>query len=186
MTSRIQRRSPLAIAFVTALVLAISACRGTSPERQDETPREAEASQPSALLLAIEWTDGDLEKSAERNAYGSKAEAILARSADGALVLTPQTSQDHVATAFTPLQSYDGERSLELFLDVRTAGGDACVANLQDQAFNMILAVPCRNAGEQRATVNVPKTVSSVRLYFQSASREPIRLPARVRLTEHR
>lgn len=163
----------------------MAACRGSGPERQEQTQREPEGSQSSAPI-AIEWTDADLEKSAERNAYGSKPEALLARSADGVLVFTPHTPQDHVATTFTELQSYDGDRTLELVLDAQTAGGDACVANLQDQAFNMIVTAPCRNAGEQRVTVKVPKTVTGVRLYFQSASREPVRLPARVRVTEHR
>ena len=163
----------------------MTACRGSTPERTEQTPRETETSLVPAPI-AIEWTDADLEESAERNAYGSKPEAILARSADGYLVFTPATPQDHIATTFTQLQSYDGDRSLELVLDVRTPGGETCVANLQDRAFNILLAAPCRNAGEQRATVKVPKTVTGVRLYFQSASREPVKLPARVRLTEHR
>lgn len=170
------------LVIVISLGLLIASCGRSASERQ-EGDGETKA-QPGPL--AVEWTDGDLEKDASRIGYGSKPDAMLTRDAAGALVFTPQTAQDHVATQFTALAPSDRSRSLELVLDMKSPGGEACVANLQDQAFNVLATVPCRSTGEQRATAQVPQTVSGVRVYFVSASLEPLHLPARMRLTEHR
>jgi hypothetical protein len=169
---------------LVALALTIAACRGASSDGQP-TASETDAP-PSSGPISVEWTDVDLEKNASRNGYGSKPDGILSRSAEGTLVFAPETAQDHIATPFTGLDAFDGDRSLELSVDTSTAGGESCVANLQDQAFNVLGTVPCRTAGEQHATVKVPAGVTGVRVYFLSASREPIRLPSRMRLTEHR
>jgi hypothetical protein len=169
------------LVIVISLGMVIAAC-GRSTSRQEGQSETKDSPGP----LAIEWTDADLEKDGSRIGYGSKPEAILARDADGALVFTPETPQDHLATPFTSLQAYDGSRSLELVIDSKAPGGDACVANLQDQAFNVLTTVPCRTAGEQRATATVGPAVTGVRVYFLSAKREPLRLPARMRLTERR
>jgi hypothetical protein len=163
--------------------MLVVSCERSTPERQ-EVQGGTEA--PPAGPLSIEWTDADLEKNASRIGYGSKPEALLTRDTGGALVFTPQTAEDHLATQFTSLQAYEGRRSLELVLDVKSPGGDACVANLQDQAFNVLATVPCRTVGEPRATAAVPSTVNGVRVYFLSTKLEPLRLPARMRLTEHR
>jgi hypothetical protein len=168
---------------VISIALLAASCGRSTPERQDG---QGDTKTPPTGALAIEWTDSDLEKDASRVGYGSKPEAILARDAGGALVFTPQTAEDHLATQFAPLQAYDGSRSLELVLDVKSPGGEACVATLQDQAFNVLATVPCRTTGEQRATAAVPSTVNSVRVYFLSAKLEPLHLPARMRLTEQR
>jgi hypothetical protein len=170
--------------ILNAAVLLIASCRGATSEteQQTTTPTAVEASGP----LAIAWTDADLEKDASRIGYGSKPEAILARDAEGALVFTPQTPQDHVATPFTSLQTYEGRRSLELVLDVKADGGDACVGYLQDQAFVVLATVPCRSAGEHRVTANLGSAVTGIRVYFLSAKLEPVRLPARMQLTERR
>lgn len=171
------------ILIMPAVVLLMASCRGaTSDTEEQATAKNLQASGP----IALEWTDADLEKDASRIGYGSKPEAIVARDAAGALVFTPETPQDHVATQFTSLQTHDGRRSLELVLDVKTPGGDACVAHLQDQAFVVLATVPCRAAGEQRVTANLGSAVTGIRVYFQSAKLEPLRLPARMRLTEHR
>jgi hypothetical protein len=50
----------------------------------------------------------------------------------------------------------------------------------------VLTTVPCRAAGEQRATASVGPKVTGVRVYFLSAKLEPLRLPARMRLTERR
>ena len=170
--------------IVTILGLAFVSCRGTTSDTEQQAAPAKSAQ--SAGLLTVEWTDADLEKDASRIGYGSKPEAMLARDGEGALVFLPQTAQDHLATQFVELTPYDGGRSFELVLDVKFAGGEACAANLQDQAFNVLGTVPCRDAGEQRATAQVPSTVTGVRVYFLSAKLEPLRLPARMRLTEHR
>jgi hypothetical protein len=169
------------IAWMIALALVAACGRSASEPPADR----AETKSPTGPLT-VEWTAVDLEKNASRIGYGSKPDAMVTRDADGALVFTPQTAQDHVATEFASLQPYDGSRSLELVLDVASPGGDACVANLQDQAFNVLATVPCSAAGEQRATAAVPASVNGVRVYFLSAKLEPLRLPSRMRLTEHR
>lgn len=169
--------------LMAAIAALFMACRGaTSDDQPGTVAQTAQATGP----LAIDWTDADLEKDASRIGYGSKPEAILARGADGALVFTPQTPQDHVATPFTSLQTYEGRRSLELVLDVKTPGGDACVAHLQDQAFVVLATVPCRSPGEHRVTANLGSAVTGIRVYFLSAQLEPLRLPSRMRLTERR
>jgi hypothetical protein len=171
------------LVIAIALGLLIASCGRSTSERPEG---EGETKNASAGALAIEWTDADLEKNASRFGYGSKPEAILARDSGGVLVFTPQTAQDHIATQFLSLRPHDGSRSLELVLDVKTPGGDACLATLQDQAFNALATVPCHTAGEQRATAAVPSTVTSVRVYFLSAKLEPLRLPARMQLTDRR
>jgi hypothetical protein len=173
-----------------ALTLTLVSCLGTAcreePRQKPDTPAPSEsAAQPSAPI-AVEWTDDQLEKNGARFGYGSKPDAILARSPEGVLVFRPQTEKDHVATEFTQLQAYDGTRSLELILDVQSPGGPTCAAHLQDQSFNELATVPCTAAGEQRQSATVPPNVTGVRVYFLSATREPVRLPRRIRLIEHR
>jgi hypothetical protein len=172
------------VLVVTTVVLVMAACRGATPDTEQQTT-PAQTSQASGPL-AIEWTDADLEKDASRIGYGSKPEGMVARDAEGALVFTPQTPQDHLATPFTALQAYEGRRSLELVLDVKSPGGDACVAHLQDQAFVVLATVPCRSSGEHRVTANLGSASTGIRVYFLSAKLEPVRLPARMRLTERR
>jgi len=163
----------------------LSACRGSAPEKQQ--PASSEATPPTVSApLAVEWTDSDLENHLARIGYGSKPKEILARNADKALVFTPETPRDHVATAFMELAPYKGERSLELSVDAKAPGGEACLAVLQDQAFNILTTVPCQTAGEQHAIAKVPSTVTTVRVYFPSGKLVPIRLPAHVRLSEQR
>jgi hypothetical protein len=168
-----------------ALALSVSACGGGSSDRQEQAPSKTTEAQP-ASPLSIEWTEADLETNAARIGYGSKPAEIVARSADGALVFTPQTARDHVATAFTPVPAYAGDRSLEVLLDVKSPGGEGCLAHLQDQAYNELATVPCGNAGEQRATAKLPDSVTSVRVYFMSPDQKPLPLPARMQLIEHR
>src|SRR5687767_6343936 len=169
--------------IVISLAVLIASCGRSASERQEQSETK---DTPAAGPVAVEWTEADLEKDASRIGYGSKPEAMLARDADGALVFTPQTARDHLATQFTSLQAYDGSRSLELVLDVKSPGGDACVAHLQDQAFVVLATVPCRATGEQRVRANLGSATTGIRVYFQSAKLEPLRLPARMRLTERR
>lgn len=169
--------------IVISFAVLIASCGRSTPERQEQSETK---DTPAAGPVAVEWTDADLEKDASRIGYGSKPEAMVARDAEGALVFTPQTPQDHVATPFTSLQTYEGRRSLELVLDVKSPGGDACVAHLQDQAFVVLATVPCRTPGEHRVTANLGSAVTGIRVYFLSAKLEPVRLPARMRLTERR
>lgn len=172
------------VLIVPAVVLLMTSCRGATSDTEQQTTA-AEMPQANGPL-AIDWTDADLEKDASRIGYGSKPEAMLARDAGGDLVFTPQTPQDHVATPFTSLQTYDGRRSLELVLDVKSPGGDACVAHLQDQAFVVLATVPCRSVGEHRVTANLGSAVTGIRVYFLSAKLEAVHLPARMQLTERR
>jgi hypothetical protein len=170
--------------IVSTAALLMASCGGATSE--SDQPGAAAKSAPATGPLAIEWTDADLEKDASRIGYGSKPEAMLTRDAEGALVFTPETPRDHLATPFTSLQTYEGRRSLELVLDVKSPGGDACVAHLQDRAFVVLATVPCRSAGEHRVTANLGSAVTGMRVYFLSANLEPLRLPARMRLTERR
>ena len=133
----------------------------------------------------MEWTDTDLETDTARIGYGSNPKGILARK-DGALVFTPQTPRDHIASRFIELPAYNGSRELELVLDMKSAGGDACEAVVQDQDFNTVIVVPCRAAGEQKAAAKVLPSVRTVRLYFPSPKQAPMQLPSRVKLVEHR
>jgi hypothetical protein len=186
MTSQTHSLSQLGYWIVAgALALSLASCRGSSSDQPGQDAAKVDRPQ-SAEPLSVEWTDADLEKNASRNGYGKKPASILARAADGALVFTPETVKDHVSTQFVGLAAYDGDRSLELSLDMKSPGGETCVANLQDQAYNVLATVPCRTAGEQRTTAKVASTVTGVRVYFLSASAEPLRLPARMRLVEHR
>ena len=169
---------------IAAIVLTTAACRNTAPDEKSEAPAETPAAAPSGPL-ALEWSDQDFEKTAERIGYGPNPPGLLARSPEGALLFVPQTFRDHIATKFIPLSQHAGDRSLELVLDVKTPGGQACEGWIQDQAFNTLVTVPCRAAGEQKATTKVPESVSSVRVYFQSPKREQVQLPARIRLVEH-
>lgn len=117
--------------------------------------------------------------------YGPNPTATLQRKAD-ALIFTPETERDHIAMPFTPMSSYTGSRSLELIVDAESPGGMSCAANLQDQGYHLLTMVPCAAAGEQRQMVAVKPDVTGTRVYFRSATREPIRLPHRIRLIEHR
>ena len=171
--------------IVIALALTAAACRGGTSEQKEQASSAPETLDP-ATPLTVEWTDADLEKSAERIGYGSKPDGMLARNGEGLLVFTPETDRDHVATRFTPLPAHEGERTLELVVEAKSPGGAACLANLQDQAFNVLATVPCAATGQQQASAKVPASVTGVRVYFLSAKREPLRLPVRMRLTEHR
>src|SRR5262245_43723256 len=133
----------------------------------------------------MEWTDTDIETDTSRIGYGSNPKGILARK-DGALVFTPQTPRDHIASRFIELPAYGGSRELELLVNVKTAGGDACEADVQDQDFNVLITVPCGTVGEQKATAKVKPSVRTVRLYFPSPKQAPMQLPSRVKLVEHR
>ena len=169
----------LAIAVIVTIALTNAACRGSSPERGENAPAV------SASGLNMEWTEADLETDTSRIGYGSNPKGILARK-DGALVFTPQTPRDHIASRFIELPPADAGRELELALDVKAPGGDACQAVLQDQAFNMLVAVPCGTVGEHKASAKVSGSVRTVRLYFQSPQQAQMKLPARVTLVEHR
>ena len=170
------------LAFVVAILLAavVSSCQG-SPQEQAQNESAGASSGPLG-----EWTDVDLEKNMSRIGYGATPKNILTRGSDGGLVFAPETPQDHIATPFIELRAQSGDRSLDLSVDMTVAGGESCVANLQDDAYNVIATVPCQTTGTQQATVKVPAPVKSVRVYFQSAARQPIRLPTHMRLSEQR
>lgn len=171
--------------IVIVLALTAASCRGTTSEQKEE-PAGASAAPTATPLLSLDWTDADLEKNVAQVGYGPKPKGILARGADGSLVFTPETAKDHVATNFMALQPYDGERSLDVVLDAKVPGGPTCEVFLQDQGYNLIGTVPCKTSGEQKGTAKVPGNVTGVRVYFLSATREPVRIPARIRLIEHR
>ena len=172
---------------VVTLAVMMASCGRSTPEGEKKTPSETAAPTPAGPApLVVEWSDADMEKNTARIGYGPKPKEIVARNKDGALIFTPETPKDHLATAYTELPPYNGDRSLELSVQAQSPGGAACVANLQDQAFNVLATVPCQTAGEQHASVKVPGTVTGVRIYFQSAKREPIRLPVHMRLSEQR
>ena len=172
--------------LVATITLAGVACRNTASDQQEQAPAAAppEASQPAASL-PLEWTDADLEKMAQRIGYGKNPSGLLKRTPDGALVFVPETRQDHIASGFIPVPSHDGGRSLELVLDVKTAGGPSCAGSLQDQAFNVLVVVPCGTTGEHKATTKIADSVTGVRLYFPSPKGEQIPLPSRVHVVEH-
>ena len=177
-------RNNLALAAViSAIALAGTACGDSSPDQKEQAPA-AVATEPAASL-PLEWTDMDLEKMAQRIGYGKNPSGLLRRSPDGALLFVPETKQDHIASGFIPVPADDGERSLELVLDVKTAGGPSCEGTLQDQAFNVLVVVPCRTTGEHKATAKIAASVSAVRLYFPSPKGEQIQLPTRVHVVEH-
>lgn len=181
-------RVPVAMGAIVSIIATIAftgvACRNSTPE---ETPSSAATETTRTdLPLSLDWTDADLEKMAQRIGYGSNPSSVLARNAEGVLTFIPQTNRDHIATEFIELAKHDGDRSLELILDVRSPGGQSCEASLQDQAFNMLATVPCRDIGEHRATARLSDRVSSVRLYFESPRRERVQLPIRVQVVEHR
>ena len=169
---------------IAAIVLTTAACRNTAPDEKPESPAETPAAAPS-WPLALEWSDQEFEKTAERIGYGPNPPGLLARSPEGSLLFVPQTFRDHIATKFMPLAENTGDRSLELTLEVTAPGSAACEGWIQDQAFNTLMTVPCRAAGEQKATAKVPRSVTSVRVYFQSPKREQVQLPARITLVEH-
>ena len=172
-------------AVLAALALMIPACGGSNSDQREQGPALTETAAPGPAL-SVEWTNADMEQATERIGYGSAPKGILARNAEGVLVFTPQTERDHIATRFTALPDHGGERTLELVLDMKSPGGEACTANLQDQAFNVLTTVPCKDAGEQRATAKVPAGVTRIRVYFQSPKRQPLHLPAGMRILEHR
>lgn len=180
---RIGDRHTLTAGVIVTFALTLVACGGSNPEER-QPDKAPELTTPSAGLT-MEWTDTDLETDTSRVGYGSNPKGILARK-DGALVFTPQTPRDHIASRFIELPAYDGSRELELVLDVKTAGGDACQAAVQDQNFNTLLTVPCRSVGEQKASATVSPGVRTVRLYFQSPNQAQVQLPSRVTLVEHR
>jgi hypothetical protein len=173
-----------ATVMAAALVLATAACRNTTSDEKAPAPAVAEAPAPTGPV-DLQWSDADLETMAERIGYGPNPPGLLVRSPEGGLLFVPQTVRDHIATKFIKLAPHSADRSLDLILDVKTPGGQACEGWIQDQAFNTLVTVPCRTAGEQKATAKVPESVSSVRVYFQSPKREQVQLPARVRLVEH-
>jgi len=170
--------------IVIVLALTAASCRGTTSEQKEDAG--ASGAPAATASLSLDWTDADLEENVSQVGYGPKPKGILARGADGSLVFTPETPKDHVATNFMALQPYDGERSLDLVLDAKVPGGPTCEAFLQDQGYNVIGTVHCKTAGEQKGTAKVPGNVTGVRVYFLSATREPVRIPARIRLIEHR
>jgi hypothetical protein len=161
-----------------------ASCRSSAPEKKEQ-PTEAIAPK-AGTPLTVEWSQDDLENHASRVGYGSAPKSIVARGKDGALLFTPQTPQDHLATNFIPLPAYAGDRSLDLSVQAQSPGGETCAAHLQDQGYNILTSVPCTAAGEQHMTVKVPRTVTSVRVYFISGTRAPIHLPVHMRLSEQR
>ena len=163
------------------LAVVVSSCQGSSGRQ--ESAGEPVSAPPGQLL---EWTDVDLEKNMSRIGYGSTPKNILTRGSDGGLVFTPETPQDHIATPFIELPAHSGDRSVDLSLDMTIAGGESCVANLQDQAYNVLATVPCQTAGKQQTTATVPASVQGVRVYFQSATKQAMRLPTHMRLSEQR
>lgn len=167
------------------MAVMMTSCGRSATEEEKKAPGELAAPALTGALSA-EWTDADLERNTARVGYGSAPKSIVARGKDGALIFTPQTPQDHVATNFMSLAAYDGERSLDLSVQAQAPGGNTCAVILQDQGFNDLAMVPCRTAGEQHATVKVPRTITGVRIYFMSVTREPIRLPNHIRLSEQR
>ena len=171
--------------WIALIVVAFvgSSCQGSPSERGEPASSDPVSASPGQLL---EWTEVDFEKNMSRIGYGTTPKNILARGSDGGLVFTPETPQDHIATAFIDLPAHSGDRSLELSLDMTAAGGESCVANLQDQAYNVLATVPCQTMGKQQTTATVPASVKSVRVYFQSPARQPIRLPTHMRLSEQR
>jgi hypothetical protein len=172
---------------VAGLIVTTAACGRSGPEEEKKAPAETAAPAPTTSgPLTVEWTDSDLENHASRVGYGSAPKSTVARGKDGALIFTPQTPQDHLATNFIPLPAYAGDRSLDLSVQAQSPGGETCAANLQDQGFNILASVPCKAAGEQHMTVKVPRTVTGVRVYFISGTRAPIHLPVHMRLSEQR
>jgi hypothetical protein len=176
-------RHHLAAGIIATMALAIAACGGSNPE--ERKPEDTTTTAPASAALSMEWTDTDLETDTSRVGYGSNPKGILARK-DGVLVFTPQTPRDHIASRFIQLPAYTGSRELELVLDMKSAGGDACEAVVQDQDFKTVVVAPCSAAGEQKAAAKVAPDVRTVRLYFPSPKQAPMPLPARVRLVEHR
>ena len=171
-----------------AFAVFVASCSGATPaeKRSDPPPAPPTQSAASAPPLDLEWTDSDVEKNAAQVGYGAKRGPLLQRDAAGVLVFRPETSDDHVVLPFVDVPPYNGSRSLEVLLDVQTPGGPTCAANLQDQRYNVIAVVPCWTTGEQRRTVALAHDISTVRVLFQSLTREPVRLPARLRLIERR
>ena len=178
------RKITVAAVAMAAFILTTAACRNTTSDEKASSP--AETSATSLAPLSLEWRDSDLETDASRIGYGSKPKGILARNPEGALVFTPETPRDHIATRFIELAPHEGARSLELTLDVKSPGGDACAGSLQDQAFNFLVTVPCGSVGEHKANATLPASVKTVRLYFQSPKQERVQLPARVTVVEKR
>lgn len=182
--------SPVAIGIVVvAIALTSAACRGGTSEQPPVTDAPAAVTPaveaPPSGPLSIQWTDADVEKMAQRIGYGSNPAELLARNADGGLLFVPQTDRDHIASQFFRLVPQNGEHSLELVLDAKSPGGFACEGSLQDQAFNTLVTVPCRTAGQHKASAKIPGSVTSVRIYFPSSNRQQVRLPAQVTVTEH-
>lgn len=176
------KTNTLVVSIIAAMALTMVSCRGSSPEQQQQGQN---APAVSASGVSVEWTETDLETDTSRIGYGANPKGILARK-DGALVFTPETPRDHIASRFIELPASDAGHELELVLDVKSPGGDACEASLQDQAYNMLVTVPCRTVGEHKASAKVSGGVRTVRLYFQSPQKAQMKLPSRVRLVEHR
>jgi hypothetical protein len=172
------------------VALFVSNCNGSTSEPNGSTsePKESASSKPANTPPGqlLDWSDVDLEKNMSRIGYGAKPGNILARGSDGGLVFNPETPKDHIATPFVDLPAHSGDRSLELSLDMKIAGGESCVAILQDQAYNVLATLPCQTAGAHQTSAKVSSPVKSVRVYFQSAARQPIPLPTRMRLSEQR
>lgn len=177
-----QRLSSLRSLIAVALSLTAATCGGG----RTSTDARLQQSVPQAAATVAEWVGSQIEQSGQQNAYGPKKAPLLKRGADGVLAFTPETGQDHIAFPFVTLTSAPGDRAMEL---VTVSDGPAaahCAATLQDQDFNTLAVLPCEGTGERKISVQVPSSVTKVRVVFLSAKLEPMHLPDTIRLLDHK
>jgi len=138
---------------------------------------------PSGRTLA-EWSGKKLEDDAKDVRYTRTDSSLLRRDANGALTFTPNTSQDHVALPWVPVEGRSA-RTIELATRNSSASDGLCAATLQDQQFNTLLTVNCGGAGAHRAFTTVTPAVEKVRVVFVSPTRQSMYLPEGVAIVDH-
>ena len=166
---------------VTAVVKEAHSRRGM---RGDEVWRTGRRLAALPGVTIAEWTT--LERSLEQNAYGDRQSSLLKRDGDGALVFTPQTPQDHVATPFVLLDGAAASRAIQVVATVNSTADAPCFACLQDQGLNILAPLRLDGAGERRTVVVVSPQVTHVRVMFRSPDREPQQLPTRICIIDHK
>jgi hypothetical protein len=117
--------------------------------------------------------------------YAAPRRDVIQRGAGGDLLFVPATPADHVATAFFPVPVSSEPRVLLVAAEPGASKNVNCVVSVQDQSLRLLDTVPCGDpsASMEDTIISLPADVTSVRIFFHSATQQPMVLPGRLRIS---
>lgn len=132
-------------------------------------------------LLDLQHASGYLEQ-LEKMIYAPRLDDVPATESRGELPLFRRTTaRDHLATRFLALPTATAEgRTVQVIIEGNAGGRGSCVVQSSD--FRDLVTIPLGTAGTAYRRVPISGDTRAVRLYFISASDEPLSLPRRVRI----